>query len=111
MESRKRERSANFATAEVQLLVSLVEKFKHIIENKKTDAVTNKDKDAAWKNIENAFNSCGISTSARSWKTLNLKYEGIKKTTKKKSSLQRQETYITGGGPSNAPEFTTSRIR
>lgn len=63
MESKKRERSANFNTAEIQLLVSLVGKFKQIIENKKTDAVTNKDKEAAWKKIENSFNSCGISTS------------------------------------------------
>lgn len=41
----KRECSANFNTAEVQLLVDLVTKHKQIIENKKTDAVTNKDKE------------------------------------------------------------------
>lgn len=41
----------------------------------------------------------------RSWKTLKLKYEGLKKLTKKKSSQQRQEMYRTGGGPSDAPEF------
>ncbi|CAG9130414.1 unnamed protein product [Plutella xylostella] len=39
----------------------------------------------------------GITTSVRSWKTLKLKYEGIKKTMKMKSSLQRQEMYKTGG--------------
>ncbi|XP_028156694.1 uncharacterized protein LOC135084378 [Ostrinia nubilalis] len=105
MESKKRERAANFNNAEVQLLVSLVDKHKQVIENKKTDAVTNKDKDAVWKKIETSFNSCGISTSIRTWKTLKLKYEGIKKVTKKKSSLQRQEMYRTGGGPSNAPDF------
>ncbi|KAG7308841.1 hypothetical protein JYU34_006095 [Plutella xylostella] len=105
MESQKRERSANFNNAEVTVLVSLVDKFKHIIENKKTDAATNKEKETAWKKIELSFNSSGITTSVRSWKTLKLKYEGIKKTMKKKSSLQRQEMYKTGGGPSNAPPF------
>ncbi|CAG9137417.1 unnamed protein product, partial [Plutella xylostella] len=74
-------------------------------ENKKTDAATNKDKETAWKKIEFSFNSSGITTSVRSWKTLKLKYEGIKKTMKKKSSLQRQKMYKTGGGPSNAPPF------
>lgn len=105
MESKKRERAANFNTAEVELLVGLVDKHKHIVENKKTDTVTNKDKDAAWKKIESSFNSCGISSSIRTWKTLKLKCESIKKTTKKKSSVQRQEMYRTGGGPSNAPGF------
>ncbi|XP_049701781.2 uncharacterized protein LOC126055652 [Helicoverpa armigera] len=106
MENKKRERSANFDSAEIQLLINLVAKFKNIVENKKTDAVTNKDKEAAWRQIEENFNSCGVSTNARSWKTLKLKYEGIKKNTKKKSSLQRQEMYKTGGGPSKAPEFS-----
>lgn len=106
MESKKRERSANFNNAEIQLIVSLVERYKQIIENKKTDAVTNKDKESAWKKIKSSFNSCEISTTERSWKTLKLKYEGIKKTAKKKSSVQRQEMYRTGGGSSNAPEFS-----
>lgn len=83
MESKKRERPANFNTAEVELLISLVDKHKHIVENKKTNAVTNKDKDAAWKKIESSFNSCGISSSIRTWKTLKLKYEGIKKVPKR----------------------------
>lgn len=45
------------------MLVSLVDKHRHIVENKKTVAVTNKDKDVAWKKIESSFNSCGISSS------------------------------------------------
>ncbi|CAG9792704.1 unnamed protein product [Diatraea saccharalis] len=106
METKKRERSANFNSAEVQLLVSLVGINKLIIENKKTDAITNKDKESAWNKIETSFNSSWISSIERSWKTLKLKYEGVKKGTKNKSSIQRQEMYRTGGGPSNAPEFT-----
>ncbi|CAG9792690.1 unnamed protein product [Diatraea saccharalis] len=106
METKKRERSANFNSTEVQLLVSLVGINKLIIENKKTDAITNKDKESAWNKIETSFNSSWISSIERSWKTLKLKYEGVKKGTKNKSSIQRQEMYRTGGGPSNAPEFT-----
>lgn len=49
MKSTKRERSPNFNTAEVQLLVTLLAKYKQIIENKNTDTVKNKDKEDAWK--------------------------------------------------------------
>lgn len=91
MENKKRERSANFDSAEIQLLINLVAKFKNIVENKKTDAVTNKDKEAAWRQIEENFNSCGVSTNARSWKTLKLKYEGIKKNKKEIFSAKARD--------------------
>ncbi|XP_021190328.2 uncharacterized protein LOC110376243 isoform X2 [Helicoverpa armigera] len=102
---KKRERASNFDKAETRLLTELVTKYKYIIENKKTDAVTNKDKEAAWGRIASSFNATTSGTTTRSSKTLKLKYEGIKKATKKKMSCRRQELYRTGGGPSNAPDF------
>ncbi|XP_075983753.1 uncharacterized protein LOC142981615 isoform X1 [Anticarsia gemmatalis] len=106
MEAKKRKRSSNFTNAEIQLLLSLVEKFKLSVENKKTDAVSNKEKESAWLKIGILFNSCTVATSIRSWKTLKLKYESLKKQIRKKSILQTQTVGITGGGPSDASELT-----
>lgn len=101
----KRERSTNFNKSEVRLLTDLVAKHRTIIENKKTDAVTNKEKERTWINISSLFNAA-TGLTARSTKSLKLKYESIKKDTKKTMARHRQELYRTGGGPSSAPDLT-----
>lgn len=103
--SKKRERATNFSSSEVRLLTELVTKYRSVIENKKTDAVTNKDKDDAWTKIATTFNAASSETAVRTAKTLKLKYEGVKKLTKKKMTVHRQELYRTGGGPSTAPDI------
>ncbi|XP_063893792.1 uncharacterized protein LOC126055090 [Helicoverpa armigera] len=106
----KRERSTNFNKSEIRLLTELVAKHRTIIENKQTDAVTNKEKEAAWIKISSLFNAA-TGFTARSTKSLKLKYEGIKKETKKTLAKHRQELYKTGGGPSSAPEVTDIQER
>ncbi|XP_045501123.1 uncharacterized protein LOC123698516 [Colias croceus] len=101
----KRERSTNFNKSEVRLLTELVAKHRSIIENKQTDAVTNKEKEAAWNKISLLFNAA-TGFTARSTKSLKLKYESVKKETKKTMAKHRQELYKTSGGPSSAPDFT-----
>lgn len=57
----KRKRAVNFTEAEKVILTDLVFRYKNMIENKRTDAITCKDKDKAWKVIEQLFNSmCSI---------------------------------------------------
>lgn len=102
---RKRERASNFDKTEIRLLTELVTKYRSVVENKKTDAVTNKEKDAAWSTIASTFNAATSGPTERTPKTLKLKYEGLKKSTKKKMTLHRHELYRTGGGPSAAPAF------
>ncbi|KAJ4434963.1 hypothetical protein ANN_23535 [Periplaneta americana] len=48
-------RAPNFSRYEVEMLIELVEKYKHIIENKKTDGVSLKEKDATWQKIAEEF--------------------------------------------------------
>ncbi len=48
-------RAANVSTAEKAILVELVERHAHIVENKLTDRVTTGQKAAAWKQIEAEF--------------------------------------------------------
>uniref|UniRef100_A0A2A4JYT3 Regulatory protein zeste n=1 Tax=Heliothis virescens TaxID=7102 RepID=A0A2A4JYT3_HELVI len=59
-------------------------------------------KEAAWKSIENEFNARSGGTF-RSTKTLKVKYEGLKRTVRKKSAAIRSELYRTGGGQNKAP--------
>lgn len=56
METKKRDRSANFSNEETRILVDLILKYKHIIENKKADAITWKQKDAGWTRLTTEFN-------------------------------------------------------
>jgi len=44
----KEKRGANFTKTEIDLLIDIMLKYKHIIENKRTDATTWKDKNEAW---------------------------------------------------------------
>jgi len=47
----KRCRNVNFNKREEELLVELVTTHKHVLENKKTDAVVWKEKEACWKKL------------------------------------------------------------
>lgn len=102
MDKVKRDRSANFSLHERDILVSLVQKYHAVLENKQSDASTWKMKETAWESIQNEFNarSGGI---FRSTKTLKVKYEGLKRTVRKKSAACRSELYRTGGGKNTAP--------
>ena len=95
MDKQKRERSVNFTQEETNLLVSLVETKKYTIENKKSGATTWQEKEKAWKDIENEFNSAS-GLVFRNHKHLKIKYEALKKDIKKKI----------GGGTSTAPPLT-----
>ncbi|KAJ4448358.1 hypothetical protein ANN_10374 [Periplaneta americana] len=98
-------RSANFSDREVELLVNLVKKYSGIIECKKTDSTTWKDKPEAWEKLSNDFNSCsgGILRCA---KNLTIKYENVKNAAKKKFAEEKQEVYKTGGGTPTTVQIT-----
>lgn len=94
----KRERSTNFIDGELQLLVDLVASQKHILENKKTDAVTANLKNKTWEALANKFN-CKSLNGYRSPKCLKLKYENLKKNVKIKLRDVKSKPCVTGGGP------------
>jgi hypothetical protein len=50
-DEKKRARTPNFLPDEKVALLNLIKKYSHIIENKKTDAVTWQDKSKAWGEI------------------------------------------------------------
>ncbi|KAL4710088.1 hypothetical protein ACJJTC_016490 [Scirpophaga incertulas] len=108
MEKQKRERSSNFSQEETNLLVSLIEAKKHVIENKKSDATTWQEKEKAWKDIEKTFNSASGAVF-RDYKHLKIKYEAMKRDTRKRSAIIRAERFKTGGGTNTAPSLTTEQ--
>lgn len=91
-------RAPNFSKCEEQLLVSLVEKYKNIIESKKSNVLTWKDKEKAWSRIEIEFNSKNSGNAFRSVKNLKEKYNNLKKCTKRKFALEKMNVTKTGGG-------------
>nr|CAI5839280.1 unnamed protein product [Callosobruchus analis] len=98
----KKERGPNFLPQEKKLLLHLTGKYKNIIENKKSDSVTWREKDNIWRQIETEFN--GTTTGlTRTAKQLKMKYESVKKELKKRYMEHKAHIQGTGGGEEWAP--------
>ncbi|XP_035233742.1 myb/SANT-like DNA-binding domain-containing protein 3 [Stegodyphus dumicola] len=77
----------NFTLLEKSALAECIIKYKHIIENKTTDAVTNKQKQDAWNSIAEKFNRIpGV--TLRSVKQLNFCYKNLKRKAKKRKAYE-----------------------
>ena len=96
-------RSANFTIEEIEFLIDLVVKYKNVIENKETNAITWKQKNQVWERISTEFNANG--SMQRTSKTLRMKYESIKKGLKKKCALLKRDMSKTGGGCGNVKDL------
>ncbi|CAG4931639.1 unnamed protein product [Parnassius apollo] len=94
-----RKRSPNWQMSEKMLLVDLVAEHFSVVENKRTDAVTMKQKNAEWVKISEEFNS-QTTFGYRTAENVKAQWESLKKSTKKESSAERQSLFQTGGGPS-----------
>jgi hypothetical protein len=95
-DEKKRARAPNFSPDEKVALLNLIKKYSHIIENKKTDAVTWQDKSKAWREITNTFNS--TSRVHRTTESIKGFYENQKRLTHKKAAIEKREIKLTGGG-------------
>lgn len=78
MSDKKKERASNFTLSEVTALVEILAKYKGVIECKKTDAATWREKDEAWDNVTAELNSRS-GEIFRSKKSIKHKYEDMKK--------------------------------
>ena len=69
----KRVRSANTTAVEREMVLQLVQKYKDVIENKRTDAVTSAHKEKVWQRIATEFNATGVSKKeAKQLKTVKM---------------------------------------
>ncbi|KAL1498101.1 hypothetical protein ABEB36_008955 [Hypothenemus hampei] len=93
MEEQKR--FLNFNKDEIDLLVSLVEKYSSILECKKSDSVEWKRKNEVWEILTREFNNHNLKQNRNS-KNLREKWKNIKKDSKKKFSNEKLATYKRG---------------
>jgi hypothetical protein len=93
----KRVRSANFSNEEKLQCLHLIKKnIKKSLNLKKTGAINWTEKEAAWKKIEEEFNS--QSTVFRSVESLKRFYNNKKKETRKTAAEEKRSFRTTGGG-------------
>lgn len=93
--AKKRVRSANFSSAEKEVILELVAKYKNVIENKSTDGMSVAEKAAGWERIANEFNSVS-STHARLPSNLKSFWDNWKKNARKAASETKLELLKTG---------------
>lgn len=98
VEKTKRSRSVNYTYAEKNLLLNIVFKDKGILESKKTDAVTWRKKEEAWRRVADVFNANSRIGIHRDVSSLKKAYDNIKKTTRKKVADEKVSIKLTGGG-------------
>uniref|UniRef100_A0A8D9E6V5 Regulatory protein zeste n=1 Tax=Cacopsylla melanoneura TaxID=428564 RepID=A0A8D9E6V5_9HEMI len=93
---KKRERCSNFKTDEKKILCSLVKEFFNVIENKKTDKVSSKEKEKAWEDIAVRHNASatGVKRDSKQLKTF---YDNWRRRTKKAIVVETAETRATVG--------------
>ncbi|KAH8269723.1 hypothetical protein KR018_002068 [Drosophila ironensis] len=74
-QKRTRQRGKNFSPSEEMMLMELLQPYKEIINNKRSDAATCQMKKTAWEQLASQFSiQTGMS---RSWRTLKDKYKNM----------------------------------
>lgn len=101
-------RSANFTTFERESIITLVGDYSKIIEDKRTDSRSNREKESAWSDITSKFNS-ETNNSFKTTKQLQSCWKNIKIRAKKVATCSRQEKFRTGGGPKPQSPSTEDR--
>ncbi|KAJ8912737.1 hypothetical protein NQ315_016692 [Exocentrus adspersus] len=82
------------------LVVSLVDKHKSIVENKKTDATTIQSKQKEWEIIAFEYNSqADIITTKRTAAQLKKLWNNLKQKKRKTNTDEKYTRLLTGGGP------------
>lgn len=104
---RKRSRSANFTAEEKIICLNIINKYKNIVECKKTDATTWREKECAWKKIESEFNSQSPAGICRTVDNLKKYFENQKKATRKVVANEKRSFFRTGGGSSSTSTVTS----
>ncbi|XP_071636372.1 uncharacterized protein [Temnothorax longispinosus] len=93
-----------YTDAEKKYFLRILPKYSHIIERKKSDATTLKDKEEAWSQICDSYNISSIITSKRSVQQLKKLWSNLKSTQRDALTHEKQARLLTGGGrePSTA---------
>ena len=93
-------RAPNFSIDEKLRILYVIEKYKDVVENKKTDALTWQEKNAAWTKITAEVNSNG--SVPRTVENIKGFFENQKRSTNKKAAVEKRQLRRTGGGSTTA---------
>ncbi|XP_049870571.1 myb-related transcription factor, partner of profilin-like [Pectinophora gossypiella] len=88
-----------FSTAEKQLLLSILKKHSHIIENKQTDGATLRIKNESWNSVTREFNASPLTTQHVKHQQLRKLWQNLKQRQRDALTKERQHRFATGGGP------------
>jgi len=91
-------RSKNFVETKKKILLELIDRYKSVIECKRTDAKSTKEKEDAWKKLCDDFNS-ESTYMLRTVNNLKSAWKNLKTRAKADSAFVRRERLKTGGGP------------
>ncbi|XP_022174522.1 myb/SANT-like DNA-binding domain-containing protein 3 [Myzus persicae] len=97
-EKNKRARAPNISEEEKSIILHCISKERDIIECKKTDKFSNRDKNSAWERIAVNFNT-HLGANKRDSKCLRRFWEVEKAKSRKGFARERREHMETGGGP------------
>uniref|UniRef100_A0A8D9AC27 Regulatory protein zeste n=2 Tax=Cacopsylla melanoneura TaxID=428564 RepID=A0A8D9AC27_9HEMI len=89
----KKPYSTPFSHAETKVLVEIISKYSHIVQNLKSDAVTINIKHNAWEKIANHFNACALGVH-RSHPTLKNKWKLLKKCARKDALAAKRNSMM-----------------
>ncbi|KAF5278893.1 hypothetical protein FQA39_LY18331 [Lamprigera yunnana] len=93
---------------EAAILLKQTVSYFAIIENKKSDSLTIKQKNEAWDKVTEDFN-CATNNLKRTGSQLRNAYNNLKKKLKKESAKDKIEIYKTGGGVALSQKMTKEK--
>lgn len=102
-------RTSNFTTAEENDLLNVVTNYKHIVECKQTDSLSNTQKKTIWITIAKDYNASAATT--RTAAALKTKYKNMKKRSKQKFADEKCNVKGTGGGPAKVVQVDSTDVQ
>ncbi|KAM0726168.1 Myb/SANT-like DNA-binding domain-containing protein 3 [Formica fusca] len=95
-------KSKHYTPMEKKVFLQILEKYKHVIEVKKNDGATLKDKDVAWSEICNQYNLSTLICHERAVQQLKKLWANLKQCQREALTKEKQSVMATGGGPQEA---------
>ncbi|XP_076545450.1 myb/SANT-like DNA-binding domain-containing protein 3 [Osmia lignaria lignaria] len=89
----------HFTELDKNTFVAILKKFSHIVENKKSDSSTLKNKEDAWQQITQQYNMSAVISSKRNTAQLKKMWSNMKAAQRTAIMRERQSRLATGGGP------------
>ncbi|XP_039303306.1 uncharacterized protein LOC120357263 [Solenopsis invicta] len=92
-------KNKHYTALERKVFLQILTDYKHIIEIKKSDSTTLKDKDLAWNEICNKYNQSTLISQERTVTQLKKLWTNLKQSQREALTREKQSYLATGEGP------------